>query len=249
MRPPAKPHKIDVPSTELSDGPITSVSTSNSMATRRRVVAVLFLMLISVLLTSTLLVIGGVLVFRNVQARFWKRADGLLLDAHVDRHDQAKDQKPDIPVVKYAYYVDGKRLVSDKWSPAGYGLDIFASVEALKKQNPLTVYYNPNAPDDSAVVLPPVNIGFLPFVLGLGMFFILVVAMGGGALFAAIHPDIAASSDSGARKWITRTFRAGLALTLTSMTGLITLIAHSPGGWWQWALTLIAVVFAITRRL
>ena len=166
MKPPKKTDTTSIDSAAPIDNP-----TPPGLATRRRVVAVVFLMMIAILLTSTLLVIGGVLVFRNLEASFWKRTDGVLLDAHIDRHDQSKDQKPDIPVVKYEYKVDGKRIVSDKWSPAGYGLDIYGSVRALKNQNPLSVYYNPRDPADSAVVLPPVNIGFFPFVLGLGMFF------------------------------------------------------------------------------
>jgi hypothetical protein len=225
------------------------IATASIAATRRRVGAVLFLMMIAVLLTSTLLVIGGVLVFRNLEARLWKHTDGVLIDAHIDRHDQTKDQKPDIPVVKYAYSVDGHRVISDKWSPAGYGLDIYGSVESLKKQNPLVVYYNPRNAYDSAVVLPPVNIGFFPFVLGLGMFLILVVAIGGGALYAALHPDDAAKPDSRARGWIVRSLRAGFALIVTSMTGLVSLLYHSPGGWWQWLLSGAAVVYALTRPL
>ena len=238
------PNKIDVSSQQPTDNlnPSTAVK-------RRRIAAVVFLMMISVLLTSTLLVIGGVLVFRNLEASFWSHTDGVLLDAHVDKHDQAKDQKPDIPVVEYAYSVAGKAIISDKWSPAGYGLDIYASVEALKKQKPLIVYYNPRVPTDSAVVLPPVNIGFFPFVMGLGLFLILVVAMGGGALFAAIHPDIAAKPNSIARAWVARSLRVGIALTLTSLTGLGTLIAHSPGGWWQWAFSAGAAIYALTRPL
>jgi hypothetical protein len=208
-------------------------------------------MMIAVLLTSTLLVIGGVLVFRNAQASFWKRTDGVLLDAHIDRHAHATDSTsmPDIPVVKYEYSVDGKRIVSDKWSPAGYGLDINASVASLKKQNPLTVYYNPRSPTDSAVVLPPASIGYFPLVFGLGLFFILVLAMGGGALFASIHPDMAAKPDSKARAWIVRSLRVGVALVLTSMTGLITLVSHSPGGWWQWVITAVGVAFVLSRPL
>ncbi len=115
MKPPKKIDTVLSDSRDTIDNP-----TPPGLVTRRRVVAVVFLMMIAVLLTSTLLVIGGVLTFRNAEASFWKRTSGVLLDAHVDRHDQSKDQKPDIPVVKYEYMVDGKRIVSDKWSPAGF---------------------------------------------------------------------------------------------------------------------------------
>lgn len=236
------------PDSMLPNPDDTAAPPSSIALRRRRVGAVVFLMGISVLLTSTLLVIGGVLVFRNFEARFWHSTTGRLMDAHIDTHVGAKDPLPDVPVVKYEYAVGKTLYTSDKWSPAGYGLDIPASIDHLKSERPLTVYYNPRAPADSAVVLPPASIGFLPLVLGLGLFFILVVAIGGGTLFAALHPDLALNPDSRARAWISVSLRVGLALALSSLTGLITLMMHSAGGWWQWALTAAAVAFAVSRR-
>lgn len=215
------------------------------MIRRRRVGAVMLLMVISILLTSTLLMIGGVLVFRNAEAHFWRHTIGVLLDAHIESHKGEKTPLPDVPVVKYEYDAAGKHYISDKWSPAGYGLDINESVRLLRSEHPLVVYYSPFAPADSAVILPPLSIGFLPFTLGLGLFLILVVAISGGMLYATLHPDDAVDPASKARKWIGKSLRVGLALTLSSLTGLITLSLHQPGGWWQWAIAAVAVGIAV----
>jgi len=222
-------------------------------ATKSRRVGItvgIFLMFFSVAFTSTLLVIGGSLVFRNARAAFWKSTSGELLEARVDaKHVAAgQTQTPDVPVVKYRFTVNDRTIISDKWSPAGYGMDIFGHVKALNSEKPLKVYYNPSSPTDCAVVLPTLHIGFLPFVLGLGFFFLLVVAISGGALFAALHPELAADPNCPARKWIGVNVRLGLALSLSSLSGLLTMLLNNPGGWWQWSVAGCAVVYALTTR-
>ncbi len=236
---------IDKNVTADEKSPPTAIN--DKIVRRRRLTATIFLTLIALLLTSTPLVIGGVLIYRNTEAYLWHKTTGLLLDAHIDKHPGSKTPLPDIPVVSYEYTVDGKVIKSDKWSPAGYGLDIVGSINDLKNQKPLTVYYNPLAHQDSAVVHPPASIGFFPFVLGLGMFCIMVITFGGGMLFSCLHPDIAADPNSRARHWIIKSFRIGLALMLSSITGIVTLITRSEGGWWQWTIAICLVAFAATR--
>lgn len=219
----------------------------NKKSRRVGITVGLFLVLISVAITSTFLVIGGALVFRNVEALFWRHTTGELLDARIEQHGTGENRTPAVPVVHYRYTVEGRSYTSDHWSPAGLGIDMAGEIERLKRAHPLTVYYNPMSPSDCAVVLPSINIGFLPFVLGLGLFFVLVLAICGGILFAAIHPELAGGPNSSVRRWIVTCLRIGFALTITSLTGVVTMVLHSSGGWWQWALSVIAVVFAVRR--
>lgn len=207
----------------------------------------LFLVLISMAISGPFILIGGGLVYRNLEAQFWKTAPGTLFDARLVKPAPGANA-PETPEVHYMYVVDGRRYQSTHWSPAGNGMNLVAHLEAIRKETPLRVYYNPRHPADAALYLPSPNMGYLPFTLGLGLFCFFTIALGGGVLYSALHPDLASKNDAPVRQWMRTGIRIGVALILTSLTGIATLIAGSEGGWWQWALSVVAVIVALKWR-
>ncbi len=207
----------------------------------------LFLMVCSVAFTSTFLIIGGTLVFKNVKSMFWSRTTGKLIHADL-KAVPGGNQTPTNPVVKYSFSINGQSYLSDKWSPAGNGINAEGKINAMKKTGNVTVYYNPSAPSDCALVLPSPHVGFLPFMLGLALFFILVIGISGGTLFAAMHPELASDPKCTARRIVATSIRLGVALGVSSLTGLGTLMLEMQGGWWQWGLSFVAAVLAIRSR-
>jgi Protein of unknown function (DUF3592) len=206
----------------------------------------MLLMLISVAIATTFIIIGGTLTMKNLLASDWRLTRGLLIEARAD-HFGGKKDNPLVPIVRYQYYVDGKPYTSTQWSPAGVGPNMPAVIEQLKAENPLKVHYNPRNPADAALVMPSIHMGFLPLTLGLGLFFIFVIAVSGGSLFSALHPEIAGMGETPVKNAIRMSLRIGFAFTASSLTGLATLLTGSTGGWWQWAITAIAVGLVVLK--
>ncbi len=235
------------PSTETSVEAEPDALRADPVKSRRVGITVsVFLMLISVAITSTFIAIGGSLAVRNLMATGWNQTRGLLITAKAE-HAGGKKENPLVPLVRYQFTVNGKTYTSDHWSPAGDGPDLLGQIERLKAASPLIVHYNPRNPADSALVMPSMHLGYLPLTLGIGLFFILVIAVSGGTLFAAIYPEVAALEDTPARRAIKLSLRIGFVLTLTSLTGLVTLLTGLQGGWWQWIISVVGVLVVVNR--
>ena len=220
---------------------------SQSARSRRTGITVaMVLMVISVAITATFMIIGGTLTVKNLLAIDWKPAHGLLIEARAD-HFGGKKDNPLVPIVRYQYMVGGKTYTSTQWSPAGVGPDMQGQIDRLKAESPLVVHYNPRNPADAAVVMPSLHMGFLPFTLGLGLFFIFVVAVSGGALFSALHPEVAGIPESPIKDAITLSLRIGFVLCVSSATGFYTLLSGKPGGWWQWLVSILLVVYVVRK--
>jgi hypothetical protein len=204
---------------------------------------------IALLLTSTFLVIGTVLIFRNASALTWDRVDGTLLDAHLERKGPPGNSTPEMPIVRYKYTYLGTEYTGTSWSPAGLGARLKDELREVQSESPLQVWVNPHSPGDAALVRLPLSIGFFPLVFGLGLFVLFVIGLGGGMLYSALHPEKALDPNSPVRIWIKRTLRIGIALLLCSAMGAVAMTMQSPGGWWEWVITIVLTAYAATRRI